>query len=679
VRQRPRPRFVVGLLVLALTGAIHVPATAADGPPAVTARVSARDAARTLVVGDDADLARLRRHPHVEGVEHDPALGRYLVRTSGPAALARELAAAGVHAEPVALVHADADVLAPPPATPSDPFYRHHWGAHVSALPYGLAATRWSGPGPIVAVLDTGVAPHPELGDRLLPGADLVSPGGDGRTDPHGHGTNTALTVAAAADDGRGSTGSCPRCRILPIRVLDAQGVGTSTAVAQGIRLAVEMGAHVINVSAGGTRSGGSFAYEDAVVAEAAAARVPILASAGNEGTSVPQYPAAMDGVIAVAGVTETGARAPYSNHGSWVDVAAPWCSIVGTPSGASSYCGTSASAPFASGLVALRRATVGAEPVAAVRAALLAGGHQVSWVAGGWLDACAVVRGEPVVGEPTTTGWASGAAPADLPIEVASPCGATRVTVSVDGRSVTRHVDRASGRLSFRSDAGLDLGSLPDGEHRVTVATTDALGRTTTVARTLVVAEAAPATTTAPVRRFTDVQPGSTHDAAIHWLAEQQITGGCNPDGDRYCPSASVTRAQMASFLRTALALPPGPTSVFTDVAPSSVHASAIGAMREEGITRGCEPTGARYCPGGEVTRAQMASFLTRALDLPVPSSPHGFADVPADAQHADAVAALHAAGITGGCDASGTRFCPEAPVTRAQMATFLRNALQR
>jgi hypothetical protein len=70
------------------------------------------------------------------------------------------------------------------------------------------------------------------------------------------------------------------------------------------------------------------------------------------------------------------------------------------------------------------------------------------------------------------------------------------------------------------------------------------------------------------------------------------------------------------------------------------------------------------------------MASFLTRGLALPIPTDFEPFTDVP-DGPHSDAIAALAAAGVTGGCSADGTRFCPDAPVTRAQMATFLRNAL--
>jgi hypothetical protein len=633
-------------------------------------------AARTLLVTDDADLGELRRHPLVDDVHHDPSLSRWVVSTRNPSELARQLRIQRLQADPVVVVQAASDALAPAPAAPSDPFYGVHWGAHLSALPHGLSVVRWPQRAPVIAVLDTGVAPHPELGDRLLPGADLVTRSGDGRTDPHGHGTNTALTAAAGAGDGRGSVGSCPRCRILPIRVLDAQGNGTSTAIAEGIRVAVDLGADVINISAGGTRDGGSFSYEDSAVAYAAAAGVPILASAGNAGNTTPQYPAAMSGIIAVAGFDENGGRATHSNHGSWIDVAAPWCSVVGTSTGASTYCGTSSSAPFASGLVGLRRATVGPEPVTVVRDRLRAATHPVSWVAAGRLDACAVVRDDAPTAVPSTTGWAAGAEPSSIKIDLGHPCGVNAVRVELGSSSATRSLSRGVGRITFASPGALDLASLPSGDHRLRITLTDPLGRSRTVDHTLVVTEVAPAVTE-PALHFSDVLSGSTHEGAIYWLADRGITRGCTADGMVYCPAASVTRAQMATFLRAALSLPAGPEDTYLDVVPGSTHATAIGALRQSRITLGCDRTGDLFCPTGSVTRAQMASFLTRGLDLAVPTDPTPFLDVPEDAPHADAVAALAAAGVTGGCSADGTRFCPDAPVTRAQMATFLRNAL--
>ena len=168
----------------------------------------------------------------------------------------------------------------------------------------------------------------------------------------------------------------------------------------------------------------------------------------------------------------------------------------------------------------------------------------------------------------------------------------------------------------------------------------------------------------------FRDVVPGSTHHTDVETLAASGITTGC---GSRnFCPTAPVTREQMASFLTRGLRLPAAPPHGFGDVPASNVHGADIAALARAGITKGCGP--ASFCPDQPVTREQMASFLVRALDLP-PASAGAFSDVPASNTHARDIAALAAAGVTKGCGAD--RFCPDEPVTRQQMASFLVRAL--
>jgi peptidoglycan/xylan/chitin deacetylase (PgdA/CDA1 family) len=171
----------------------------------------------------------------------------------------------------------------------------------------------------------------------------------------------------------------------------------------------------------------------------------------------------------------------------------------------------------------------------------------------------------------------------------------------------------------------------------------------------------------------YRDVPPTSTHADAITRLKALAVTQGCG-DG-RFCPEDQVTRGQMASFLQRALGLPPGPTDGFRDVAPSSPHAAAIGALHQAGITKGCDD-GRSYCPNDRIRRDQMASLLQRALALP-PGPPDRFADVPSTSTHAAAVGAVHQAGITKGCSADGRLFCPAGRVTRAQTASFVVRAL--
>jgi len=179
----------------------------------------------------------------------------------------------------------------------------------------------------------------------------------------------------------------------------------------------------------------------------------------------------------------------------------------------------------------------------------------------------------------------------------------------------------------------------------------------------------------TANASGFFGDDDGSVHEASIEAIADVGITLGCNPPvNDLYCPNQSVTREQMATFLVRALSLPAG-SSVFTDTA-GSVHEANIAALADAGITVGCNPpANDMFCPKKSVTRAQMATFLVRALSLAPASG--SFADT-AGSVHEANIGALAAAGITQGCNPPvNDLFCPDKSVTRAQMATFLTRAL--
>ena len=121
-----------------------------------------------------------------------------------------------------------------------------------------------------------------------------------------------------------------------------------------------------------------------------------------------------------------------------------------------------------------------------------------------------------------------------------------------------------------------------------------------------------------------------------------------------------------------------PGTCAEFADVDPLSVHAADINALHTAGITTGCANNPLRYCPDDPVTRAQIASFLTRALKLPHTQGAATFADVDPLSVHAADINALHTAGITTGCANNPLRYCPDDPVTRAQIASFLTRALK-
>lgn len=154
-----------------------------------------------------------------------------------------------------------------------------------------------------------------------------------------------------------------------------------------------------------------------------------------------------------------------------------------------------------------------------------------------------------------------------------------------------------------------------------------------------------------------------------ILWMYEEGITKGCAPA--RFCPDAAVARDQMASFLSRALNLPSTPTDFFTDDETNS-HETNINRMAAAGITAGCAP--GLYCPTAVVKRDQMASFLARAFELPATGTDY-FTDDEGNTHEAN-INRLRASGITTGC--SAVLYCPAASVTRGQMAAFLHRALE-
>jgi hypothetical protein len=181
------------------------------------------------------------------------------------------------------------------------------------------------------------------------------------------------------------------------------------------------------------------------------------------------------------------------------------------------------------------------------------------------------------------------------------------------------------------------------------------------------------PSPSPAPSTGFTDVVAGSTHAANISTIARKGITHGCG--NGRYCPSRGVTRAEMASFLTRALDLPARSGSRYRDVKAGSTHAGAIEAIAAAGITQGCGND--RFCPDRVVTRAEMATFLVRSTSLSPRTSGSRFVDVRAGATHTGSINAIADAGITTGCGRS-THYCPDRGVTRAEMASFLVRAFR-
>jgi subtilisin family serine protease len=243
-------------------------------------------------------------------------------------------------------------VLEATDTVPNDILWPQQWGPSRVRAQKAWDATHGS-PSVVVAVVDTGVDyTHPDLQGLFVDGYDFVNKDADARDD-QGHGTAVAGVIAARTQNREGQAGMCWTCRVMPIKVLDASGSGTTSDIAAGIVWAVNHGARVINLSLGG--AGTTQALGDAV-SYAAEKGAIVLAAAGNSGTTTRFYPAAYPGALSVAATTPEDKLYDWSNRGEdWVQVAAPGCDVAPVRGGGyGTFCGTSAATPVTSGIAAL-------------------------------------------------------------------------------------------------------------------------------------------------------------------------------------------------------------------------------------------------------------------------------------------------------------------------------------
>ena len=200
---------------------------------------------------------------------------------------------------------------------------------------------------------------------------------------------------------------------------------------------------------------------------------------------------------------------------------------------------------------------------------------------------------------------------------------------------------------------------------------------RAAVVAATLAAAAATPLPA-GGAEGFSDVGSGGVHEPAINDLTDRGVFTDTECGDGLFCPDDPIDRWVMAVWLIRVLGDEPtttSGTSRFADVDVSEWWSTYAEELADRDITAGCETGPLRYCPDDSVTRAQMASFLARAFALEA-AAPAGFADTGGDTHEAN-IDALAAAGITTGCKTNPLRYCPDQPVTRAQMASFLHRAL--
>lgn len=242
-----------------------------------------------------------------------------------------------------------------PTESPNDALFgEYQWNLPIIETLKGWTIEKGSADVPI-AVVDTGVdLGHPDLAARLGKGINIIREGSDPQDDV-GHGTHVAGIISAMVNNQEGVAGMTWNNPVMPVKVLDASGSGSTYDVAMGIIWAADNGAKVINLSLGNYADAQflhdaiRYAYDKDVV---------LVAASGNDNTEQPGYPAAYPEVLAVAATDANRNKASFSNYGDYIDVAAPGVGIASTypDNQYAALSGTSMASPHVAALAALIR-----------------------------------------------------------------------------------------------------------------------------------------------------------------------------------------------------------------------------------------------------------------------------------------------------------------------------------
>ena len=248
---------------------------------------------------------------------------------------------------------AELNALAAPTATTNDPYVVNNYEWHLLKLQAFQAWDISVGTNAVVAICDSGVDPtQPDLVGKLLPGYNVYANNTD-TSDQFGHGTDVAGAAAAQGNNGIGVAGVAWNALILPVKISDASGSSTYSAMANALTYAVDHGARVINISyCGGSSSSTLQSAADYVWNHNGV----IFAAAGNTGTSAPQYPAACKSVVAVSATGYDDDFQTWSSYGSDISISAPGIGIWTTKNDGTygAISGTSLASPVAAGCGAL-------------------------------------------------------------------------------------------------------------------------------------------------------------------------------------------------------------------------------------------------------------------------------------------------------------------------------------
>ena len=612
--------------------------------------------------------------------------------------------------------------LRPAASAPNDTYYQLQW--NLFEEPGGIrvpgAWERSTGAGQIVAVVDSGITPHSDLQDNIVPGFDFISDSlasrdGDGR-DPNPrdegdwcgseasswHGTHVAGIIAAATNNSKGVAGIAYGAKVQPLRAMGACG-GYMSDVSDAVLWAVGAAlpgippnptpARVVNLSLGAAAEC-STTFQNTLNFAADRGAVVVVA-AGNDNRPAADFtPANCEKVITVASTGREGGRAPYSNYGPAVDISAPGGSSgngiastlnMGTTTpGQETYMyrqGTSMAAPHAAGVAALLLAADGTltpdqvEKILKDTARPLPQTCDVSGCGSGLLDAAAALAALPAPpSEPPAPELAPGSAVVQGDAAVGLTLTANEGTWVPAPASFTYQWTRAGTPIPLATARTYTTTRLDTLQDLRVVVTGSKPGYSA-------------ASSTSPavrVRPFIDVGFTRVFASEIHWMSARGISNGwAGSNGTRtYRPTLAVSRDVMAAFMYRLVGSPaftPPKVSPFTDVPVTHDFYKEISWLASTGVSRGwAGPNGTReYRPTVAVSRDVMAAFMYRLAGSPAftPPAVSPFSDVSVNRVFYKEISWLAAAKISGGwSEPDGTKsYRPTLAVSRDVMAAFM------
>jgi subtilisin family serine protease len=699
------PRAISALLTLLLLLAAVRPVAAADDPQPAASPISGEVIPGEVVVRWRAGADR-------------PAE----VRGRG-LAIAAELGAGRAHGAATlvstggrSVAAVVAELRADPAVEAVEPNYRVQLAGVVpvndpkTAGQYSLDQMRvreaWSitkGGTGVVAVLDTGVmANHPDLAGRVLAGYDFVN-NDTNAADDNGHGTWVAGIIAAKPNDGYGIAGISWTDKILPVKIMDREGTGSTADLLAGINYAADHGATVINMSVGGFPF--SQIMQDAIN-DAWAAGIVLVGAAGNNHRDELYYPASFANVVSVSATQVNDEFAHWSSYGAKVDVSAPGASVQTTNCTVCTYAehdtwgdhtyisGTSFATPNVSGVVALLRARFPSETPAQIVARLV--GSVDDRGSAGWDKRYGAGR----VNAYRALG-ASVASPARLggdglepnnSLSAAKKIGlgaTTRPTLYPAGDADAFAVDvPRAGRLDVRVTGVVDVRAYPWNRSTLPI---DPVVALYTSGGTLITrvdrvfedgTEVASATVSGPTRILVlvtnylsngsrtaySITPTYVDTVAPKVSATTPSSGATNVS--RFTPSTATFNEAVSGVTASSMRL--------RDVAANTLVPSTV--TYDAGSRRATLSPKAKLGPE-RVYRVELTTAVKDASGNALGSASwtfttgvSGFADTAGSPFDYD-IAWLAEEGITAGC--GGDRFCPRSSVTREQMASFLARGL--